>query len=47
MKRDEELYAGCGLFPDVEALLARHGFRVVEKDMTPAKWGNALFLRDR
>lgn len=40
---DEELYKGCGLFPEVELLLEQHGFVLKEKVMTPWKWGDAYF----
>jgi len=42
---EEEIYTGCGLLPDVIALLERHGFKLREKHMTEYGWGDALFMR--
>jgi len=42
----QELYEGCGLLSDIQALLAKHNFSLVEKQMTPFYWGDALFRRN-
>ena len=42
---DEELYSGCALFGEVDSFLKEHGFKLLRKDMTWAKWGNAFYTR--
>ncbi len=42
---EKELYQGCCLLPELEAFLDDLGFRLAEKKMTRAGWGDALFLR--
>lgn len=42
---EAELYEGCGLLPDLDELLAGHGFRRVATQMTRHGWGDALWAR--
>lgn len=40
---ESELYEGCGLRGDVEALLGEYGFELVVDAMTRHGWGDALY----
>lgn len=42
----QELYQGAGLYPQLRAVLAAHGFRVSAEDLRWKDAGNALFVRD-
>lgn len=42
---EQELYAGCGLYPEVSAFLLHHGFSLVERYITNSSWGDAFFVR--
>lgn len=40
-----EVYQGCGRLGEVQSLLARHGFKMVDIHMTPHGWGDAFFVK--
>lgn len=40
-----EVYKGCGLLSQIDELLTAHGFKRVRTEMTPASWGDALYVR--
>lgn len=40
-----EVYRGCASLQEMDAWLSLNGFRLVDKEMTPAGWGDALWLR--
>lgn len=40
-----EVYKGCGLLSDIEALLEKHSFKLVDINMTPYEWGDAFFVK--
>lgn len=41
----EEVYKGCDLLPELDEFMQEHGFRRSLTTMTPAGWGDALYLR--
>jgi FkbM family methyltransferase len=41
----DELYKNCCLLDELEQYLRRYNFRIVERNMTPYDWGDALFIR--
>jgi len=41
----KELYANCGLLPDVMKFLESHGFKMRDINMTQHGWGDAYFSR--
>lgn len=43
----EEVYKGCGLVRDIDALLGEFGFIRVETKWTEKMWGDALYLKKR
>lgn len=42
---EKRLYADCALLPELNAFLDAHGFQMVLYLMTPAGWGDALYVR--
>ncbi len=40
-----EVYRGCGLLSQIDELLTTHGFKRIRTEMTPANWGDALYIR--
>jgi FkbM family methyltransferase len=42
---EKELYKGCGLLGDLDALLATYQFKRVATEMTVHGWGDALYVR--
>lgn len=42
---EQELYAGCALFPQITQFLNRQGFELYSYHMTPHHWGDAVYLR--
>lgn len=43
---EKELYKGCGLVGDVDAFVAKYGFKRVLTSMTIHGWGEALYVKD-
>lgn len=41
----DELYAGCGRLPEMEAFLNERGFKRVVTHIEPQQWGDALFIK--
>ena len=41
----QEVYKGCGQLPELDAFLASQGFKREMISMTPAGWGDALYVR--
>lgn len=41
---EKELYEGCGLIGDIDALLLPYGFKRVLTEMTQHGWGDALYI---
>jgi FkbM family methyltransferase len=42
----EPLYEGCCLLPELDLFLEKEGFKRVETQMTSAKWGDALYIKN-
>lgn len=42
---EKELYDGCGLLPEVDLFLEKHGFKRVEINITPHGWGDAFYIK--
>lgn len=42
---EREVYENCALVPEVDAFLARYGFKRVQTRMTGHGWGDALYVR--
>lgn len=40
-----EVYKGCGLMEQIDELLFRNGFKRVITNLTPYKWGDAMYIR--
>ncbi len=40
-----EVYKGCGLMDQIDELLFQNGFKRVITNLTPYKWGDALYIR--
>ena len=43
---EKELYKGCGLIGDIDAFVAKYGFKRVLTSMTSFGWGDALYVKD-
>lgn len=41
----EELYKGCGKLHDIEQLLEKHSFKLVDVNISEYQWGDAFFVR--
>lgn len=41
----DEVYKGCGLITDLDALLKTYGFERIDTKWTDTQWGDALYIR--
>lgn len=41
----EEIYRGCGLLEEMDALLLKYGLKRIDTNMTEYNWGDAIYIR--